>query len=344
MKSVALKAYFQAERDTCNQMVASVRHQYPNLNLDDFNWFLTDCLDPVVLSLDSQSNQITFHVAHAGFKYGLELACFNWLKSETKKAILFKVWNDLYPRVDSVLKESPSELFAGTSNSLNNILAFGEDKLNVWLDLMIKSCDEINSIEQFKIIGIVSAWLAGLAQYREIALQKINELPDVVTRKLFKLSDSHDLNYHFDQLKTSRWFEPQQIKTSKTGTEIREKYRIGHCSLVGGDFPLPPNVFVEDDLLYVISDTHIWRLYADSFGATLIPSDNLQPEELKQIDQQISNNSALRSLGRFSDLTDINSVAQLDDTLVFTSPETFSVIITECSEPSVLKKSKRGWT
>jgi hypothetical protein len=339
MKSAALKAYFQAERDTCNQMVASVRHQYPNLNLDDFNWFLTDCLDPVVRTLDGQSNQITFHIAHVGFKYGLELASFNWLKVETKKALLFKVWNDLYPRVDSVLKESPSELFAGTSNSLNNILAFGEDKPNVWLDLMIKSCDEISSIEQFKVIGVVAAWLAGLAQYRDIALQKINELPDAVTRKLFKLSDSHDLNYHFDQLKTSRWFEPQQIKTSPTAT-IREKYRIGKCSFFGGDFPLPPKIFVEGDQLYVLSDTHIWRLYADSFGATLIPSDNLQPEELKQIDQQISNNPKLISLDRFSDLTDINSVAQLDDTLVFTSPETFSVIITECSKSAVLNTSK----
>jgi len=340
MKSVALKAYFQAERDACNQMVASVRHQYPNLNLDDLNWFLTDCLDPVVLTLDGQSNQITFHIAHVGFKYGLELASFNWLKSETKKALLFKVWNDLYPRVDSVLKESPSELFAGTSNSLNNILAFGEDKPNAWLDLMIKSCDEINSIEQFKIIGVVSAWLVGLAQYRDIALQKINELPDVVTRKLFKLSDSHDLNYHFDQLKANRWFEPQQIKTNTTSTEISEKYRIGKCSFVGGDFPLPPKIFVEGDQLYVLSGTHIWRLYADSFGATLIPSDNLKPEDLKQIDQQISNTPKLLSLGCFSDLTDINSVAQLDDTLVFTSLETFTVIITECSGTADLNTSK----
>lgn len=341
MKSAALKAYFQAERDTCNQMVASVRHQYPNLNLDDFKWFLTHCLDPLIVTLDGQSNQITFHVAHAGFQYGLELASLNWLKSESKKALLFKAWNDLYPRVDSLLSLSPGELFAGTSNSLNNILAFGEEKPNSWLDLMIKSCDEISSIEQFKITGVVSAWLAGLAQYREIALQKINELPDGVTRKLFKLSDSHDLNFHFDQLKASRWFEPQQIKASTSGTEIREKYRIGKCSFVGGDFPLPPKIFVEDEQMYVFSDTHIWKLYADSFGATLIPSDNLQPEELKQIEQQISNNPKLTSLGRFSDLTDINSVAQLDDTLVFTSPETFSVIITECSGSAVLNTSKR---
>ena len=331
MKSTALKAYFQTERVNCNQMVASVRHQYPNLNLDDFDWFLSHCLDPLMMTLEGQGNRIKFPVAHAGFQHGLELTSFSWAKSEFKKALLLKAWNNLFPRLVAPLIQHPGELFAGTINSLSNILAFGEQKPNTWLDLMITSSDEINALEQFKITGILCAWLAGLAHFREIALNKMSELPDESIRKLFKLSDSQDLGLYFHQLKASRWLNAQPKRANTSGTEIQERYRIGKCSLVGGDFPATPRVFVENDQLYVLSGEHIWRLYADSFGVALISGDNLLPENVTRFDKLVSNNPKLLSKSCFGDLNEINSLALLDDTLVVASLETFSVIIAEYS-------------
>ncbi len=85
MKSSALQLFFQAERDTCNQMVASVRHQSQLFDSNDLNWFLLNCLDPLMLNLDGQSNHISFPVAHAGFIHGLELVSLNWIKSDDKR-------------------------------------------------------------------------------------------------------------------------------------------------------------------------------------------------------------------------------------------------------------------
>ncbi len=80
MKSSALQLFFKTERENCNRMVASVRHQSISVEIDDLNWFLFNCLDPLMANFDGQSNSATFPIALAGFKHGLELASLNWLK------------------------------------------------------------------------------------------------------------------------------------------------------------------------------------------------------------------------------------------------------------------------
>ncbi|CZF87056.1 hypothetical protein [Grimontia marina] len=177
--------------------------------------------------------------------------------------------------------------------------------------------------------GCVCAWLTGLAQYREIALTKIAALPEPLVRKLFKLTDSQNLDAFTLQLNEKRWTQSRQVPKSEKGPDVVERYRIGKCSLVGGEFPLTPRVYIEDEQLYVLSDTRVWRLFADSFGATLVPEDKLLAKDINRVEQKIVNDRQLIPCDSFNDIADINSVALLDDTLVFTSTETFSVIIAE---------------
>lgn len=332
MKSSALSTYFQAERENCNQMVASIRHQYPHLKLDDFNWFLSHCLDPVMSNLDGQSNAVTFPVAHAAFQFGLELTCLNGCKSADKKDRSQSIWRQFFPAFETLLLTHPSEVFAVTYNALNNIASFGEEKPQAWLALMTTIADDLTTIEHFKSMGIVAAWLVGLAHFRTVALIKLTEATESLIKTLFNLSGHQDVAGFLKQLKEQRWFGDQRLSAETNSQPIAEQYRLGACRLVGGEFPLPPTVFVEDNQVYVESGSLFWRLYADRFGSTLIPCDSQLVEELMATEKSRSDCQLAISQDYFSDLSGIHSIAQLDDTVVLTSEDTFSVIIASRGE------------
>lgn len=324
IKSKSLKAYLKGTRERCNQVVATLRHQHPNIRTDDLTWFFVHCLDPLMIKFDDQNNQITFKIAQAGFEFGLELIRFNWLKSDEKKELLTKVWCRFYPEVEVLVTQSPDELFAGTFNSFSNISLYGNEKADAWLDCMIDSAGLIGSIDHFKSAGVVCAWSIGLAHFRPLALSILRELPHKLSKQLLNLTEHEDLLVFLENLSKNSWFHSKQLAAQHG---INEQFRIGKCALVGGDFSLPPKVFVSEDQLYVLADHTLWRLYADKFGATLILDDQLEQKDVLIIEGQIKNDSKLSSLANFEDILDINSSAKLDNTVVFTSDETFSVII-----------------
>ena len=331
MKSSALKLFFQAERDTCNQLVASVRHQSPLLDTNDFNWFITNCLDPLMCHLDKQSNQATFPVAHAGFIHGLELASLNWLKSDVKKDVILKTWNQFYPEILPIIDVAPHKVFAETSNVFSHLLGFGHERPLKWLALMSSILSELDSRDSLKKAGFVCAWLAGLAHLRGPALAQIETLAEPVVRALFGLSNAHDLKRHLAELKNNRWYKGLRFQGNADDSSPNVEKRIGNCNLLGGEFPLPPQAFAAGGQLFITSGKLAWRLYADAYGATLVPFD---PGELAEISAEPvarKSFSDFSHLTALNDISDISSVAHLNDTIALTSDETFAVIILSAS-------------
>lgn len=337
MKSSALKLFFQAERETCNQMVASIRHQSQLFDSSEFSWFISTCLDPLMAKLDGQSNQITFPVAHAGFKHGLELASLNWLKTDAKKAITIQVWNELYLKIVNIVQLVPCKIFSETSNLFNRLISFDDKKPVKWLTLMSKITDELDTYESLQDVGVVCSWMVGLAHLRELALKKLLTLSPQIVRTLFDLSDIHDLKHHLDKLSNNRWPKVKRSSTQNNLPHYTVEIRIGRCDLLGGEFPFPPKVFTSNGDLFVTSGKLAWRLYADIFGSTLIPFDIDELKNISEVSNQALPFSHFNNIPELSDINSVSSVASLTDTVALTSDESFSVIILSAANTSKLK-------
>ncbi len=340
MKSSTLKLFFQAERETCNQMVASIRHQSQHLDINDLNWFMSNCLDPLMVKLDGQSNLVTFPVAHAGFRHGLELASINWLKSDYKKQIVIKTWNEFYPNIIHIVQQAPNKVFSETSNVFSHLHSFGNEQPVKWLALMSKVLNQLDTHESLKEVGFVCAWMAGLAHFRELSVKQLETLSPPLVRALFDLSDGHDIKFHLDKLKNNRWSKALPLLAQVNPPLYTVELRIGSCDLFGGEFPTPPKAFVVDEHLFIESGKFAWQLYADVFGSTLIPFDI---DELKGISEEPSQSPTLSSFNSVLGLSDINeasSIASLTDTVALTSNETFAVIILSTSSPGQLEAGR----
>lgn len=334
MKSSSLQLFFKTERDNCNQMVASARHQSQLVDIDDFNWFLSHCLDPLMINFDGQSNQVSFPIAYAGFKHGLELTSLNWLKNDYKKEVVLNTWNELYNKAPKLVQGTPSKVFSETSNLISHLVSFGGEKPQNWLRLMSKISDDLDSNEALKGAGVVCAWMSGLAQFRELALQQLDSLSPRTVRILFNLTDTHNLAFHLENLRSDRWGKANNSLSQSNPPPYTMEKRIGQCDLLGGEFPTPPKALVSAGQLFIKSGELAWQLYADLFGATLIPIDMPEFRDVAGGPQQAVEFSTFQNVLGLNDLKDASSIASLKDTVVLTSNETFSVIIMSISTPS----------
>ena len=106
MISSALAEYLEQERDRCNHLFSSVRHQYPHIEVEAFSRFLTDYLDPIVCLIDGPTQQ-TIRFAEAAYEHGLELAAKQWLGEDRISQSIQQLWLELIPQCLSVVVLDP---------------------------------------------------------------------------------------------------------------------------------------------------------------------------------------------------------------------------------------------
>jgi hypothetical protein len=323
VKSAALQQFFQVERGFCNQMVASVRHQSPAIDTDDLDWFISNCLDPLMISLDKDSHQVSFPIAQAGFSHGLELAAHNWLKTDQQQEILRILWSGFHVEIKQLLQQDAVDVFADIGNLLNHLFSSDTDFPIKWLKLMIPVSGALTSLTLLRQTGLVCAWMSGLAHYRKAALQQLESLPKEIVRKLFDLPDNRNISQHVAALKSNRWRSADDNQAAFYHLQTR----VGSCSLLDGDFPAPPQVYAFDNQLFVKSGALAWQLHVDLFGSSLLPCD------ADDIESYISTNNCEQNLDKLDEvpgLDDINtlsSTARLPDTIAMTATQTFAIII-----------------
>ena len=323
MKSTALQHFFQVERDLCNQMVASVRHQSPTINTDDLDWFISNCLDPLMTGLDKDSHQISFPVAQAGFTHGLELAALNWLKTDQKQEFLQMLWSEFFVKINPLLQQSPVDVFADISNLLSHLFSSDARLPFRWLQLMLPVSAALTSFTLLRQAGMVCAWMSGLAHYRKAALQQLASLPEEIVRRLFNLSGSRNIIQHIAELESNRW--PTTIGNQVDFYQLQT--RVGSCSLLDGDFPAPPQVFALDDQFFVQSGDLAWHLHVDAFGSSLLPCDRGEIESYISASNHKQKLIGLDEVPGLDDINTLSSVAHLPDTLALTSAQTFAILI-----------------
>ncbi len=198
---------------------------------------------------------------------------------------------------------------------------------------MSKILGELDSYESFKQAGFVCAWMAGLAHFRDAALNQLETMPTPIVRALFDLSDDIDLKCHLARLSNSRWIGKSPATESGASSSYRVERRIGSCDLLGGEFPLPPQALNYRGQLLIKSGELAWQLHADAFGSTLIPFDiRDHQEDVSAAVVDLQALSTFNSLAGLNDVSGFSSVACLTDTVVLTSNETFAVIILSTPE------------
>jgi len=326
MISSAFTSFLKTERAECNQLFASVRHQHPHIEGDSFHQFLREQLDPVINLLD-QSGQSVGLFATAGYQHGLDLAAKRWLGKSEFYLDVKNLWRHVIPTCLPWISSNPDYWLSLFGNILYRLKSQNATTSTKWLELMAASASKCQSADELKKLGLVLAWVSGLACYRQAALEALSEISD----ELFVSITHADIKNRAtiqQSLMNNRWldFSMNQPKT------FSMQKRFGGAVLFEGEFTEPPKVLAFNNQLYVTSANRIWMLFFDAFGEILIPAqDSLsaihyQPDT-RDLNEQLKLYLKMGLKDKLHDLASLASCAELDDTLALTSKDSFAVIL-----------------
>lgn len=326
MISSAFKSFLQTERKQCNQIFATLHHQHPQIDAESFQQFLVKQLDPVVALLDD-SGQSIGHFAMAGYQHGLDLAAKRWLGKSEIYHYVIQLWRDVIPQSLNWISTNPDYWFNILANVLCRLNAHDPASASRWLNLMSQSAKECKSAEEFKKLGLIAAWMAGLACYRESALAALTEISDGLFSAISQ-TDSKDRAQVQQSLINNRWldFSVSQAKP------LSLQKRFGSAALLEGEFAEPPKVLMHNNQLYITSTNQTWMLFFDAFGEMLIPVQELplalsHQKNIRDLDEQLKDYFNMGLKTKLPDMASLASCAELDDSLVLTSKDSFAVIL-----------------
>lgn len=326
MISPVFKSFLQTERNQCNQLFASFRHQHPHIDADSFQQFLIQQLDPVVALLD-EAGQSVGNFAMAGYQHGLDLAVKRWLGKSELADQVNQLWRDVIPQAIHWISPNPQYWLSILANVLYRLHAHDTGAANRWIKLMKQSAKQCQSAEEFKKLGLIAAWFAGLACYRQSALIALAEISDELFIAVSQ-ADCKNRTRIQQALNNNRWLDfsitqPQTLSLQK---------RFGNSIMLDGEFTEPPKVLNYNNQIYVTSANQFWMLFFDVFGEMLIPTQELPSaihyqQDTRDLNEQLKLYISLGLKTKLPDLASLASCAELEDSLALTSKDSFAVIL-----------------
>lgn len=321
--SEKLQALFLDQRDAFNQAFYLQKYLYPHLDEEAFSHFLTERLAPLVSLVEEGPDLDRF--IEVAYKQVLKMASMHWLSTKEMLSIINLLWSDIFPIILPLLISKPEQNLAAFANGLHKLPTI--QKKQSWIDLVYKCCQKASNQDQLEQLLIVSLWMSGLTQYREIAIKNLAKINDDLMGLL--LAD------HAGELDSPRTLKNQLIQGPWV-TAFHSAYpirRIGNAALLDGEFSEPSTLATQSDQIYVKSSENIFLLMADHFGQVLLPISHQETEHLsfsKSINELQEKISRLVQTGLIikpADLSDIQSVAVTSHTVAITSLQSFQILL-----------------
>lgn len=227
--------------------------------------------------------------------------------------------------------DNTDDMMRKTINILLNLSSVSENILTAWYKNIVKFKEIILSPEDYCRIGVISAWISGLANYRSESIKILETLGDDKINKIFD-----NKNLDLNMFKSSYWYTP-----------FTEKERIyfksaGSFSGFGGQFSQPPVLRLSNDDILVETMESLYKLHFDVYGEYFeqIQKDGFETPEnaidIKFTDEKITiNNNYFFQYNKITSINgdvffkfnreDIKSIVFFGNTLLYTLKNSFKI-------------------
>ena len=303
MSSSWLATQLRARADDYNRQFRIARHQTATLSAEDMAAYVQQCLVPLFDGLTQAaqpwSNAELEALLDDCYLHGLGLCRSRWLTATTWP-LLIQLYARLLPQW---LAPYPDQAGSLVTRLLNTLLKL--PGTHAWTPFLARWQMVMPKPDQVDDYLLILAWLSGLAEYRYAALQRYQSNPSGFE----PLLPSHPERI------AERWWNTQQDHWVKT------PLRIGGSVILGGDFTCQPQLFSDDRLPIICSGELAWHVYADAYGLRLLPFTPASDAALAPAPKGSG------VLPEVADLTGWNSKLALTDYDLFTSPQSYAVIL-----------------
>ncbi len=325
-----------ANRSRFNTKFAEAHRHKPNLDADGFAEHLRSTVTPIVDAIDHECPEKTSSVADVLYDLSLDLLGQELLGPNSRYPLINEGWTTLLPHLARHIAESPQRVIGALTNALYNLSIVPGARPREWIESMLKLAEVCPDVNPLLLTGQAAAWRAGLAHYRQDALDICKRLGPALAATALGLTmpkDGPPIGIILDRLSTDPWLHPAVAQSaSNAKPELKIVARVGAFRGFGGYFLTPPTVGDSGENFTVSDDTGTWLLCVDIFGATLQRSEaaasaantnSLAPFRIERGLTVIKD----RYSQTFPELETTSSAAANETTLAVTTPFSHSVYL-----------------
>lgn len=315
-----------AGRPRYNALFAQARQAAPRLEPAAFAGFLRETVAPIVDAVAQAAPGKVQETSDALYEMAIELVAHDF---PTRYPAILEGWHRLLGGLPRHLAAAPG-LFAGSvTNALYNLSVAPGARPQEWvagIRGLGEMCDNPTTLLE---AGKVAAWRAGLAHYRESALDACARLDPMLASGALGIGDPGEdppLGRILEGLRANPWARPEDLlRPPAREPDLDVAARVGGFRGFGGPFLRPPTVASSGGTLYVSDGEACWCLTADAFGATLhrageklpSPGDGHEPHFRVERNGKVSRGPHTQT---FAGLEGWTSLAATPSTLAATIP------------------------
>lgn len=263
--SAALGQALTARRGHFNARVAATRHGAQAFHAEAFADFLRDRLDPVVVAVAAVAPDRVPAAVAAGYDMALRLIAQKLAGPQARSDVVDRLWSGLAPLYAQAIAAAPVACLGALTNAGLRLAAVPGVRVSEWLHRMAALAPFAGSAD-VRALGLIAAWRAGMAHYREGALEAGDRLPDAVAVAAAGAPNGLSWGEFKSRSLANRWWSPGS-EVAPAGTEF------GAFTGFGGAFGQPPVVRPSPQGFHVRSGNRHFLLVADVYGATLHAAD-----------------------------------------------------------------------
>lgn len=259
----AMEAWLRRERSGLNAAFEAARVRYPALSADAaLDWLRAD-VAPAVAAVAAIEPAAAARVGQTLYELGLVLLGQQLLGPQARSPLIAAALTLLVREAPALLAREPARLSGACANAAHHLGQHRGVRPTQWLEGLRRALPHCREVDTALDAGLVAAWLSGLPQYRDSALERAARLPDAVLAALLGTAPEPALQ---TRLAADPWFQPGPPPLPLAAIRAR----VGDFRGLGGEFIVPPVVVGDGESVHAVSAGWSGQLLADAWGAQLI--------------------------------------------------------------------------
>ncbi|WP_442782342.1 hypothetical protein [Collimonas fungivorans] len=262
--SASFAQILAAGRAQFNQRASEARRRFPAFDTDAFADFLQTGVDQVTNAVAAAMPERAAATALVAYDMALELVGLDLAGPMARSKLLSQAWRELAPAYARLIAEQPAQVLGALSNAAINLGKAPFARPQQWLAEMAALAPAVTTLPQLLVCGQILAWRAGMAHFRQGAIQAAEQIPPALALAALGVNDGTPWAAIHARLLADPWWAP-----SIDPVQVQAGIEIGRFTGFGGEFAAPPEVRPCAQGFFVKSDERYYFLVADAYGAVL---------------------------------------------------------------------------
>ncbi len=271
IKNQILIQLLKENREKLNSLFSFYKFSFPAIEKEVVFFYISFVIEPVFDKNPKRDKEQLSSLLISLYEKILELIGKNYLGNSGRYPFFENKFIQCIEEAGDWVFENPDLYLSSLSNAIINIGSIDIIKLNTWLSKFQKISKKAKNIHELFEAGKVAAWISGMAQYRQKAIEICKSMNIALLETTLDIPNLRNINIEnfFSRLEIDPWLSLENAMKENSPKRNFIISRVGNFSGFGGQFLNPPKVELLDQEFILYDKKNFYALFIDFFGSHL---------------------------------------------------------------------------